>query len=59
MLVVAAQDCDVAIEGGREEQCLAVRGRAVEDSTHRWEKAHVGHAVCFVDDDDVNLPEVD
>ena len=58
-LVAPDEAVDVAVERGREQQGLAVLGRAVEERLHDREEAHVGHAVGFVDDDDLDLVEDD
>ena len=58
-LVALHQTVDGAVEGGGEEERLAVGGRAVEQRLHCGQEAHVGHAVGFVDDDDLDLVEVD
>ena len=58
-LVPLHEPVDRAVERGREQQRLAVRGRAVEELLHRGEEAHVGHAVGFVDHDDLDLVEID
>ena len=57
-LVVAREHGDVAVEGGGEEQGLAVVRGAVEEALHPRQEAHVGHAVGLVDDDDFDLVEV-
>ena len=51
---------DVAVERGREQQRLAVdSGVMVEQAPDLGQEAHVGHAVGFVDHDDLDLVEVD
>ena len=50
---------DVAVEGGREQQGLAVGPDLVEDRLHLRQEAHVGHAVRFVDDDDRHVGQPD
>ena len=58
-LVAPDKAVDGAVEGRGEQQGLAVVGRAVEELLHDWKEAHVGHAVGFVDDDDLHLVEHD
>ena len=59
VLVAVGDDLDVAVEGGREEDGLALLGRGVEQALHRGQEAHVGHAVGLVDHDQVDLVELD
>ena len=58
-LVAADERVDRAVERRGEQQRLAVLGRVVEDLLHDGQEAHVGHAVGFVDDDDLHLVEHD
>ena len=59
LLVLPHQRVDRAVERRREQQRLAGGGRLVEQATNLGEEAHVGHAVGFVDDDDLDRGEVD
>ena len=56
-LVVAAQDRDVTVECRRKEKCLSLGCSGVEDPTDGRHEPHVGHAVCLVDNHDVNVAE--
>ena len=58
-LVVAGEHADIAFEGGREEQRLAVFRGAVEQPSHLRQETHVGHAVGLVDHDHLHLVQVD
>ena len=58
-LVPADEHVDRVVEGGGEEERLALGRRLVEQSPDLGEEAHVGHAVGLVDDDDVDAAEVD
>ncbi len=58
-LVAADQGVDVAVEGGGEEQRLALRHDLVEQPLHLGQEAHVGHAVGLVEHDDVDPVEAD
>ncbi len=59
VLVLAGERTDVAVEGRREEDRLAVLGDQVEELAHLRQESHVGHAVGFVDDDDLDAVELD
>ena len=59
VLVAAGQLGDVAVEGGREQQRLAVVAGLVEQALDHGQEAHVGHAVGFVDDDERHVGERD
>ncbi len=48
-LVVAGEPGDVAVEGCREQNRLAVRVGLVEQTAHSRHEAHVGHAVGLVE----------
>ena len=50
-LVAADDGLDLAPDGGREEEHLAIRGGLVQEAAHRREEPHVGHAVRLVEDD--------
>ena len=50
---------DRAVERRREQQRLARLGRLVEQAPHLGQEAHVGHAVGFVDDDDLDVVELE
>jgi hypothetical protein len=50
---------DIAAQRCREKEGLTLGCRGVEDSAHGRQEAHIGHAVRFVDDDDVNVREND
>ena len=54
-----ASSADVAVERGREQDRLAVRRDEIEQLAHLRQEAHVGHAVGFVDDDDLDTVELD
>ena len=56
-LVVPDEHVDVAVERGREQHRLARLVGHVEQAPHLGEEPHVGHAVGFVDDDDVDVVE--
>ena len=58
-LVATDELVDVAVEGGREQQGLAVGPDLVEDRLDLRQEAHVGHAVRFVDDDDRHVGQPD
>ena len=58
-LVAAHEGVDRAVERRREQQRLTRRGRVVEQALDDREEAHVGHAVGFVDDDDLDRVEAD
>ena len=49
---------DLGREGGREHEALAVRGKKLQDARDVREKAHVEHAVGFVEDDHFDLREL-
>ncbi len=53
--VLLDQVLHVAIEGRREQQDLTLFGDRVEQPRDLRGEAHVGHAVSFVDDDEVRL----
>jgi hypothetical protein len=57
-LIVAAQHRDVSIECGGEEQGLSTGRGTVEKPSDVGKKAHVGHTVGFVDDDEIDLTQV-
>ena len=59
VLVPADQNVDVPVEGGGEEQRLAVRGGEVEQAPDVGQESHVGHAVGLVDDHDLHGVEPD
>ena len=50
---------DIAVEGGREQQRLAIVGRQCQQCGHVGEEPHVGHPVGLVDHGDVHLGERD
>jgi hypothetical protein len=56
-LVPRDEDVDVAVEGGREEQRLTPGAHLIEEAAHLGQEAHVGHAVGFVDHDDVDVAQ--
>ena len=56
-LIVAYQHVDDTVERRREQQRLAPGPHAIQQTTDLGEKAHVGHTVGLVDDDDVDLFE--
>ena len=58
-LIVADDRLHFASDGGREKENLAIRGCLVEQSAHRWEKPHVGHAIRFVEHDRRDVVEKD
>ena len=58
-LVPADENVDVPVERGREQQRLPVRTRCVQQPFDCRQKAHVGHAVRFVDDDSGDVVERD
>ena len=53
-LIRPHQHGDIPVEGGGEEQRLAVRCRGVEDPPDSREEAHVRHAVRLVHGDDAD-----
>jgi hypothetical protein len=59
VLVLAYECCDVAVERRREQQHLALRRGHVEQFPHGRQEPHVGHAVGFVDDDDVDFRKIE
>ena len=59
VLVPADQHVDVSVQGGREQQRLAVGRGQVEQPPHVGEEAHVGHAVGLVDDHDLHGIQAD
>jgi len=59
VLVALDQHVDVAIERGREQQCLAFRVGLVGDAFDRSKEAHVGHAVGFVEHEHPHVVEED
>ena len=59
VLVVPAEDGDVAVERGREEKRLPMTSGGVEDPLDGWEEPHVGHSVGFVNHRYLHLAEVD
>ena len=48
-LVVPGELCDVAVQGGREQQGLALVGGLVQEPAYGRHEAHVSHAVGFVE----------
>ena len=58
-LVSTNQNIDGTVERRREQQCLAVGGGCIEYPAHRWQKAHVSHAVRLVDDHEVHARKRD
>ena len=48
LLIVAGELGDVSVEGGREENSLAVRVGLVEQAAHSGHEAHVGHPVGLI-----------
>ena len=58
-LVLTNEHRHVTVKRCGVEHCLPVRRGLVQDSAHGREKSHVGHAVRFVHDDDVNVGQVD
>ena len=58
VLVPLDQHVDVAVEGGREQQCVSIARRLVEDALDRRQEAHVGHSVGFVDDRDLDVAQI-
>ena len=59
VLVVAGQHLDGAVERRREQQRLARLRREVEQPADFGKEAHVGHAIGFVDDHDLDAAEID
>ncbi len=59
VLVALHEHVDVAVERGREQERLALLGGLVEDALDLGQEAHVGHAVGFVDDDEVDAVEAE
>ena len=59
VLVLTGERTDVAVERGREEDRLAVVRDEVEQLADLGQEAHVGHAVGFVDHDDLDAVELD
>ena len=49
---------DLGREGGREHEALTVRRKKLQDARYVREKAHVEHAVGFVEDDHLHLREL-
>jgi hypothetical protein len=58
-LVAANERVDRAVERRREQQRLTGLRRGVEQALHHGQEAHVGHAVGFVDDHDLDRVEAD
>ncbi len=58
-LVAAHEHVDGTVEGGREQQGLAIGGRGVQQPPDGGQEAHVGHAVGFVHDGDAHVRQVD
>ena len=58
-LVAAHEGVDGAVERRREQQRLTGLRRGVEQALDHGQEAHVGHAVGFVDDDDLDRVEAD
>ena len=56
---LAGQIGDVFREGCREQQVLALGRQLGEDLLHVMNKAHVEHAVGFVEDEDFHMRQVD
>ena len=50
VLVIACQRSYSLVKCGRKQQGLPVRRGQVENAAHIWQKSHVSHTVCFVDD---------
>ena len=57
LLVAADEHVDVVVEGGREQQGLAIGAHLVEQTLDLGQEAHVGHAIGLVDHDQVDLVE--
>jgi len=55
VLIPANQLLDVAVERCRKEQRLAAGADLVEKFSDDWHKTHIRHAVCLVDDDNLDL----
>src|ERR1019366_1779630 len=47
----------LAVQGGREEQRLALRGAGGDDAVDRRAEAHVEHPVGLIEDEDANTVE--
>ena len=52
------QHVDAVVEGGREQQPLALAGRRVQEAAHGGQEAEVGHVVGLVEDGDLDRAEV-
>jgi hypothetical protein len=59
VLVLLDQAVNVALQRGRKQQRLVLRADLSEDRANDWHEAHVGHAICFVDDDCLDVAESD
>src|SRR5207248_8387974 len=57
--VMAHETAHIAIEGGREQQCLAAVLEAAKDPFDLGEEPHVGHAIGFVDGDHLDTGHAD
>ncbi len=57
--MVADQPVNVAVEGGREEHGLVSTAYLAQQPLNLGQKAHVRHAVRFVDDHHLDMVEVD
>jgi hypothetical protein len=57
VLIATGQFGDVTVEGGREKEGLTVGRGLVEEAADRRHETHVGHAVCFVHNDPLDLGE--
>ena len=58
-LVPADEHVDRVVEGRREQHRLTLGRRLVEELLHLREEAHVGHAVGFVEDDDLDRGQLE
>ena len=50
---------DVAIQSRRKEERLTLLRTGIEQSSDLWQEAHVGHSVCFVENHQIDIAEVD
>ena len=53
------QVVDIAIKRCREQQCLASARDGAHDALYCWHKAHVGHAVCFVNHHECDCTQIE
>ena len=52
------QPLDFGRKGGREKQRLPIGGNLFHNPPHVGQKAHVEHAIDFVEDEDVDIAEI-